>query len=253
MAVYRKSVYTDAYLENGENITTQLRRLNKYAIQNNITTLYHDFSGRDNKLLAELFDLELGEDLDHIIYGMSARENHGCYFDLTELTSFFPYRITRDANKRPLIRLFNIYKYITLDYISEKLDLQYTLYPQAMRSMIDAQKEQVIIRVKNEFKNSNFSILRVIKRLITGIDTYEEITNMYWLESLPPRIKNKSLDLYHKKDFIHLFSFLLDYFAKSVELVLKIKNIDLTGREILNIVTDDTKIYDWYKNLSQFF
>jgi hypothetical protein len=253
MAAYRKSIYTNAYLENGENITNQLRRLNKYAIQNNITTLYHDFTGRDNKLLAEFFDLELGEDLDHIVYGMSARENHDCYFDLTELTSFFPYRITSDANKRPLIRLFNIYKYITLDYISEKLDVQYTLYPQAMHPMIDAQKEQVIIRVKNEFKNSNFSILRVIKRLITGLDTYEEITNMYWFEPLPPRIKNKSLDLYHKKEFIHLFSFLLDYFAKSIELVLKIKNIDLTGREILDIVTDDVKIYNWYDNLSQFF
>jgi hypothetical protein len=255
MAAYRKSVYTDASitLEHGENIMAQLRRLNNYAIQNNITTLYHDFTGRDNKLLAELFDQELVEDLDHIVYGMSARENHGCYFDLTELTSFFPYRMTNDVNKRPLIRLFNIYKYITLDYISEKLDLQYALYPTSMHPMIDAQKEQVVNRVQNDFKNINFSILRVVKRLFTGDEKYEEITNTYWLECLPPTIKNKSFDLFHKKDYAQLFSFLLNYFAKSVDLVLKIKNIDLTGREILDIVTDDVKIYNWYNNLSQFF
>ena len=259
MAAYHKSVYTDASitLEHGENITAQLRRLNNYAIQNNITTLYHDFTGRDNKLLAELFDKELVEDLDHIVYGMSARENHGCYFDLTELTSFFPYRMTNyilnDIKKRPLIRLFNIYKYITLDYISEKLDVQYALYPPSMHPMIDAQKEQVVNRVKNDFKNINFSILRVVKRLLTGDEKYEEITNTYWLESLPPTMKNKSFDLFHKKDYAQLLSFLLNYFAKSVDLVLKIKNIDLTGREILDIVTDDVKIYNWYNNLSQFF
>ena len=259
MAAYRKSVYTDASitLDHGENITAQLRRLNNYAIQNNITTLYHDFTGRDNKLLAELFDQELGDDLDHIVYGMSARENHGCYFDLTELTSFFPYHMTNyilnDIKKRPLIRLFNIYKYITIDYISEKLDVQYEMYPPSMHPMIDAQKEQVVNRVKNEFKNINFSILRVVKRLLTGDEKYEEITNTYWLESLPPTIKNKSFDLYHQKDYVHLFSCLLNYFAKSVDLVLKIKNIDLSGREILDIVTDDVKIYNWYNNLSQFF
>ena len=254
---YRETVYTDPYitLDHGENITTQLRRLNNYAIQNNITTLYHDFTGRDNKLLADFFDLELGEHLDHIIYGLSAREDHGCYFDLTDITSYFPYRMigTSDKERRPYIKLFNIYKYITLDYISEKLELQYTFYPQSMHPMIDAQKQQVIKRVKNEFNNNNFSILRLVKRLITGEELYEEITNMYWIESLPLIIKNKSLDLYHKKDYNKLFSFLLDYFAKSVDLVLKIKNIDLTGREILNIVTDDVKIYYWYKNLSQFF
>ena len=256
---YRKSVYTDASitLDHGENITAQLRRLNNYAIQNNITTLYHDFTGRDNKLLAELFDQELGDDLDHIVYGMSARENHGCYFDLTEMTSFFPYHMTNyilnDIKKRPLIRLFNIYKYITIDYISEKLDVQYEMYPPSMHPMIDAQKEQVVNRVKNEFKNVNFSILRVVKRLLTGDEKYEEITNTYWLESLPPTIKNKSFDLYHQKDYVHLFSCLLNYFAKSVDLVLKIKNIDLSGREILDIVTDDVKIYNWYNNLSQFF
>ena len=57
----RKSVYTDPYeaKENYINITDQLRHLNNFAINNNITTLYHDFSGRRNALLAEYFDKEL--------------------------------------------------------------------------------------------------------------------------------------------------------------------------------------------------
>ena len=48
--------------------------LNKFSINNNITTLYHDFSGRQNALLAEYFDNEIDE--------ISERNKEKCSFEI---------------------------------------------------------------------------------------------------------------------------------------------------------------------------
>ena len=90
-----QSVYTDPYDCYGDstNITEELRELNKYVIDQGITLLYHDFTGRRNNLLAEYFDPEIKTHLNHVIYGMSARQDHGCYFDLLDTSSFFPVQL----------------------------------------------------------------------------------------------------------------------------------------------------------------
>ena len=117
IAIYSllKSVYTDPYECYGDdfiNITEELRDLNKYAMAENITLLYHDFTGRRNSLLADYFDEELGEHLNHIVYGLSARQDHGCYFDLTAPESYFSWRNEGGNHKRTYIILFNIYYYL---------------------------------------------------------------------------------------------------------------------------------------------
>jgi hypothetical protein len=105
IAIYSllQKVYTDPYDCYGDstNITADLRDINKYAMEENITLLYHDFTGRRNGLLAEYFDPELKSHLDHIVYGMSARQDHGCYFDLSEASSYFPWGRTTYGTPPP--------------------------------------------------------------------------------------------------------------------------------------------------------
>lgn len=257
--VMRKGVYTDPYQENNEyiNITEQLRHLNLFAINNNITTLYHDFSGRQNALLAEYFDHELNENLDHIVYGLSAREDHGCMFDLTDISSYFPFKTDYlsflNDNKRILIKLFNIFRFTTLDIIKEKLELEKTNYPPYMHSMIEKQKEQVINSIKTEFKNDSFSNLRIIVRLINGMETYEEIKFVYFFNKLPNFEKTKVLTMYHEKQFNKVLDYLMYYYGKKIDLICKIKEFDISGREILEFIVNGSNPYDWYKSLDNFF
>ena len=253
-----KDVYTDPYeSKNGYiNITEQLRKLNLFAIENNITTLYHDFTGRKNSLLAEYFDSSLYDHLDHIIYSLSAREDHGCIFDLSHISSYFPFRIDSQSfinhNKRVIIRLFNIFRFTTMDTITEKLEIETMNYPPYMHIMIEKQKEQVITTIKDELKNDIFSILRIILRLVKEEEKYEEIKHVYFFNNLPECEKNKALSLYHEKKFNNLLDFLINYYGKKIDLVVKIKGLDISGREILQFIINGTNPYDWYKSLQNF-
>ena len=254
-----KDVYTDPYeSKNGNiNITEQLRKLNLFAIENNITTLYHDFTGRKNSLLAEYFDSSLYEHLDHIIYSLSARQDHGCIFDLSQISSYFPFRIDSQSfinrNKRVIIRLFNIFRFTTMDTITEKIEIETMNYPPYMRIMIEKQKEQVITTIKDELRNDIFSILRIILRLVKEEEKYEEIKHVYFFNNLPEYEKNKALSLYHEKKFNNLIDFLINYYGKKIDLVVKIKELDISGREILQFIINGTNPYDWYKSLENFF
>ena len=257
--VMRKSVYTDPYQPNDDyiNITQQLKHLNLFAINNNITTLYHDFSGRSNALLAEYFDDDLYDHLDHIIYGLSAREDHGCIFDLTTISSYFPFKIDYyqflNQNKRIIIKLFNIFRFTTMDTIEEKLEIEIKNYPPYMLEMIEKQKEQVIRSIKSELRYDIFSNLRIIVRLIKGDEKYEEITNVYFFNNLPEYQKGKVLTMYHEKKFNELLDYLMNYYGKKMEIVSKIKNLDVSGREILEFIINGENPYDWYKALNHFF
>ena len=257
--VMRKCVYTDPYEEKPDfiNITKQLEELNSFAINNNITTLYHDFTGRKNALLAEYFDNELNDDLDHIVYGLSAREDHGCRFDLTGISSYFPFRVDFQPfinnNKRVIIRLFNIFRFMTMDTIEEKLEIEMKNYPPYMLSMIEKQKEQVINAIKTELRNEIFANLRVILRLVKGEETYEEIKFVYFFNNLPEYEKTKALTMYHEKKFKNLLDYLMNYYGKKIDTVSKIKALDVSGREILEFIVNGSNPYDWYKSLDNFF
>jgi hypothetical protein len=257
--VMRKCVYTDPYEEKPDyiNITKQLQHLNSFAIKNNITTLYHDFTGRKNALLAEFFDKELNNDLDHIVYSLSAREDHGCKFDLTDISSYFPFRIDfqqfLNHNKRVIIRLFNIFRFTEMDTIKDKLEIEINNYPPYMRAMIEKQKDQVINSIKTELRNEIFTILRLIVRLVKGEETYEEIKNVYFFNNLPEYEKTKSLTMYHEKKFNNLLDYLMNYYGKKIDTVSKIKDLDVSGREILEFIINGENPYDWYNSLNNFF
>jgi len=179
--VYRELVYTDVDINpaaKAVNMTHHLRDLNNLAKEKGASLLYHNFTGRNTAtLLAEYFDTENLEHLDQIIYSLSAREDHGCFFDLTQPNATFPFRLApaRQApaaqqapavqQKRPVIKMFNFYKYIAnncYDKMAEELED----YPAEMRPLEEVQRNQIINNIRNQFKNVNLSILRHVRNLI---------------------------------------------------------------------------------------
>lgn len=256
IAIYSllKSVYTDPYECYGDdfiNITEELRDLNNYAIAENITLLYHDFTGRRNSLLADYFDDELSEHLNHIVYGMSARQDHGCYFDLSEPGSYFPWRNEGGNHKRACIILFNIYYYL----VNNKTNLISSDYVCYVGSGPDPniQIEQVITSVKSDLINHMLSLLRVIFRLIVGDEQRADINIDYCFNFIAKYHRQKFLNLYNDTNYIELYANLVDYFSRDVDRVAKLKNLDLTGKEILQFITYGDKPYEWCGNIKNHF
>lgn len=92
--------YSDQYC--GTNIDTFFQQLNCDSIQNNWFTVINDFSGKIMPALASYYDELLGNHINHIVYGLGARKDGGCYLPLAEPVCNFVYII--DSN---CIKVFN--------------------------------------------------------------------------------------------------------------------------------------------------
>lgn len=250
----RTDVYTEPYKEynhnNGQDITSLLRGLNEYVMRNNIAFLYHDFTGKNNKLLAEFFDEDLSEHLDHVIYGLSLREDHGCYFDLTEPCSYHPYYLTADGQ----LKFYNIYYYT----INNKINLlqadiveKYIANNNNNQHIITQHNRQIQEIIKKEVLNVVLQALRGVFRLITEEPQPEEKTIAF--NYFPPKKRLICWALYQEKNYTELYIYILTEFGKKIDIFANLKGLDMTGKEILEFITQDDDPFMWYNNVKQFF
>ena len=259
--VSRQAVYTDAdllkdYSERYHNITEPLRDLNTFAKENRVSLLYHDFSGRKTALVAEYFDKENQDHLDQIIYSLSAREDHGCFFDLTQLTAFFPFRLDTTA-ERPVVRMFNYYKFIVNATYGLKEEIQNELeeFPREMHPLAETQREQIIKILRDQLKNINLSLLRQVQADKVYKEKHKakpepEPVNDYTFNQLPHLYRDMFLELYKEKEYSLLYELLFNYIASELDILAQLKNLVMSGDELLTFITLDEDPYKWYNTLN---
>ena len=165
----------------------------------------------------------------------------------------FPYKLCFNSNNKQsvFIKLFNIFYYISQlnqnenenqnDIINE-LENQYIEYPSSTHEMINSQKQQVIKTIKKELKDNTLTLLRLISRLNSGNEQRENINTEYFLTNLPELERKEAISLYNDLNYNKLFDYLLDYYSKKIEIIIKIKRLDLTCREIMRFITNDQNI-----------
>jgi hypothetical protein len=238
------------------DITNEMRDLNKFAAENkNVTTLYHDFTGRYVNLVAELFDEEIqSEDLDHIIYGLSAREDHGCYFDLMSLNSYMPFRLIHEPeNGISRISFFNIFQYIKNEncHLIEKNMKHY--YPPYMHEMIKNQSKIVLDSLKTEFKNHIFSKMRVLLKLIRGEEKHEDIAKINFWVNVTQTKKVYIDEMFNERRYDELFDYLLDHYSKKIDVMAKICLMEWEGKDLIHFIINknEKNLYNWYTNLDE--
>ena len=238
------------------DITQEMRDLNKFAAENkNVTTLYHDFTGRYVNLVAELFDEEIqSEDLDHIIYGLSAREDHGCYFDLMSLNSYMPFRLIHEPeNGISRISFFNIFQYIKNEncHLIEKNMKHY--YPPYMHEMIKNQSKIVLDSLKTEFKNHIFSKMRVLLKLIRGEEKHEDIAKINFWVNVTQTKKIYIDEMFNERRYDELFDYLLDHYSKKIDVMAKICLMEWDGKYLIRFIINknEKNLYNWYTNLDE--
>ena len=258
--VYRQNVYTDPdLLENGLNITPMLRDLNQFAKEKQVSLLYHDFTGRQTALLAEYFDSENKDYLDQIIYGMSGREDHGCFFDLTQPTAYFPFKLDYHGNRRTVIKMFNYYNYcVNKTYDISKKELE--TYAPEMHSMALAQKEQVIRTIHTQFKVTNISALRQVRKYLLQAEQHiaaQHIAEQHQAQAehnfndMPKFYREMFADLFKEKDYSLLYELLFNYCASELDKLTNLKDMALTGEDLLTFITMDEDPYKWYNTMNE--
>lgn len=255
--VWRQDVHTEPdefFPVASINISENLRDLNQFSMENNVSLLYHDFTGRRTALVAEYFDHEINGRLDQIVYGMSARENHGCYFDLAKPTSYFPFRIekTEDlSNRRPIIKLFNYFKFIVNDSF-HLLRREISLFPEHMQPLIEEQKKQIISSYFDRFKYCEMSLLRqahMAHNVREPIKENDTLTIHFDINRIQRHLFN---ELYKEKNYKLLYELVFNFCANQLNVISNVKQLDINGEEMLLIIIDDKNPYQWLKNIEMF-
>lgn len=299
--VWRQDVTTIPYFNNNNNnanpaavdITQELRLLNLFAIEQRVSLLYHDFTGKPVRLLSEYFDEEISQHLDQIVYGMSAREDHGCYFDLTHANAFFPIRIEGnlpsaplglrllqppqqqappppqappqaphnnmivvDNNMRPIIKMFNYYKYIVNDTLYQ-LPQAIAAYPfYTIETMIHLQREQIVRDYTRRFKEVQLTLLRQLRFIMLNpIEEEErarEIQFNYMFTEIHFIPRQLFLELLTAREYQTLYNELYQYIATQLNVIAGIMEMEITGAEMLQGITSDEDPYRWYNNIRLF-
>ncbi len=268
---FRKTVITKASIYNNSegltDITEDLRELNKLCIQNDITFVYHDFTGRDTyKNLDFYFEDLISDYSDQIIYGIGNGFFTGCYFDMCDKKSHLATVI--ENKKRKVIKIFNIKHIVKQYYLKYKNMNNYTIdiyfasilerFGFEQSEQIYGQIEKMLEDFKYNFKNYSIYLLRRIKefneRLLQGVpekDDDDFCGNYYYFNNIPTHIKIIIEKMYQTKD-INIFSKSLEMIANVYEKELKfiILNTQFqhyTPIETLSYITSNSDKYKWFE------
>jgi hypothetical protein len=232
------------------DISDELHDLNQFCIQSDISLLCHDYTGRNMKLIAEYFDKTLGENIDKIVYGFGARADFGCYFDLTKPVARYPFRIER-GNVRYFLRFANLYKFIRTR--------QFNAIEENNKEGRMSRQEQLILRehldeffrtIKSNVLNNMMYSLRTVYHINKGIlsDLNENLFSRF-----EPAIMDEFIMLYRTKQFSRLFEALLEYYSDEMDIYAKLQHFDVSGYEMLKIITSNPDPYKWCDELKQFY
>ena len=237
------------------HIYSQLHDMNEYTLSVGGSLLFNMYSGANISLLAETFDSEYINNLDQIVYGIGGRINHGCFFDMHTDLAYFATRIdnvtilhsSEGVIKRPLIKMFNYYKHIlnkTIGSDAERRDI--SSYPRPSLKYINAQINNIVVSLWDDFKNTHLFMLRQIYNKLHSpvcMASLEEI-NLYG-GNLPLEELNEYNKLVKEKQYDLLYSLVYSKCEEVIDTILKIKKKDLDGSNLMSFIVGIDNPYEW--------
>lgn len=265
---FRKAVKTKINNHHSDDsivdITDNLFQLNRISIENDITLLYHDFTGQDTpKLLEKYFDNQIRNNLDHIIYGIGGGYINGCYYDFTSKEAFFA--TTIEYESRPVIKVFSIIEKLNKfnflketgnnirfeDFIGFEIEKYGIHNVETIMSQISNLKEDF----KFKFKNYIIYILRIVKDYKHDEKKDSILDLNYYLNRIDTDKKIKSLIEFKDSN---LFEKTIEIFAEMFKNEIKIMTVgtryeEFNCCELIQMVTANNDKYKWFDTFNQIF
>ena len=232
-------------MEGHNDITEELHQLNQLAINENILLVYHDYSGRNVKLVADYFDPYIMEDLDHIIYGLGARGDNGCYIDILDPSSKFASRLDKTViYRRDIIKVFNIYHLL---YNKLNIHEETSKYDFGMINYISSMVHSIVTNTHEQFNNDIFSKLRTIYQLMIGKTKIEEIQPRY-IDNMFNNLGEKELlySLLKSQKYDVCFNKMIEIYSHELEKIIYLKNLQTDNLSLMKHLVSDPSEYKWY-------
>ena len=241
------------------NITPELEKLHQLAIEQNITMVYHNFTGHDDiKFIQQRFEPTITPHLDHIIYGLGCGNITGCYYDLTQPEAMFATKIVR-GDVRPMISIFNIdevvYNYLSIygdkpDFPTFLQSIIETYDDDVSAAVIVAQINHYIATFIDIFRNNIMYLLRLAKndeiKFLKGDKIIIDLNSYGFCHILSRDFARHISNLYKNPDenlFSSIVELIYDHYQIQFELLGYRKK--MSGREFLSNIIADPDRYKW--------
>ena len=237
------------------HIHSHLRHMNEYMLSIGGSLLFNMYSGYNISIIAETFDAEHINSLHQIVYGIGGRINHGCFFDMYSESAYFATRkdtviIQRSSGEcitRPVIKMFNYYHHLlnkTVGSHVERLDI--LNYPRNEIKYINAQINNILVSLWEDFKTTHLFVFRQIYNKAYGLECMSSVEdiNLYG-GNLSADDINEYNKLLEEKQYNLLYSLVYNKCEEAIDLILKVKKKDIRGREIMSFLTFINNPYEW--------
>jgi hypothetical protein len=120
-------------------------------------------------------------------------------------------------------------------------------YPREMHVWTELHKNKIIENSVAGFKNTHLSVLRELYRAIHKNNENNHHPNFNYL----PLIYRGLFDeLYNQTEYSLLNELFSNYLESELEIIIHLKNLAITGEQMLNMITDGDDPYKWYDNLN---
>jgi hypothetical protein len=239
--------------DNTTDIEDNLRYFHDICIKQNITYVYHDYSGANLRCLYNLFNDEIRNNLEHIIYGFGNGYIDDCIINMLEPKSQLVTKLIH--GNRPIIKCYNI------DYIINKNINLYEYISQFDISKIELISEinkYVFQKIYEEFYNNIVYIFRKLKEYQEQISSGKFVFNEQMLfpyncVTVEKSVINKLNDLISSSDN-SLFEKGKEIFGNQYYKFFKLciantRFENYTSQQLINFITSDPNPYNWYNSV----
>ena len=241
-------VYRDMYHGDGHNITHELSQLIEICKSEYVNMIYHDFSGRPLLPIYEYHQEHIADHANHIVIGLGAQGDFGCYFDMTSDVASFAMKPQIAPNRRNYIDICSPRYYLASGKtIEQALDD----YPHCNSSVLCEQFTRICKDKFDELISKVFYKLRFLKQIQSTSDeelgkiTSENLVKMYDTPlglQIYACFENRNFDM----AFIHAVEF---YGPKYSALCLN-SGLQMSGTDLIyRIVSSAKDVYSWAAEL----
>lgn len=238
---------------NSIDITNNLYELNQLCIDENITMIYHDFTGAGTaKKLEKYFLNQINNHLEHIIYGISTIDE--CYYDFTLPEAYFATKLTQ-KEKRKMIKIFNIFD-IFVKFEKENAVNFMNFLNMSIHEYDNKFIDNIMYQIENIKKNFAYVFKNYAIYILRGIKNYSQTRDNPDIDYYMNRISlsKNIINLNSDNVFDEIVKIIADLYKNEIMLCLSNTIFsEMKPTDIIFMVTDDTDKYKWFSTFNNIF
>lgn len=251
LQILRENVTHDAYSymlyhNDGYNITSDLSRLIEICKMEYCNLIYHDFSGRQLLPIYNHHENQIGEHSNHIVIGLGAQGDFGCYFDMTSPVATFAMKPDVSPRNRNFVNICSP-RY----YLNKGLSIEHAQrdYPVCNVEVLHEQFTRICKDKFDDLVSRVFYNLRFLKKLQKDDDVRAEQFTQTYGEMLGMTILSRIYEGNYETAFIEA----LEFYGPQYDSLCTHSKLPLSGVDLLyQIISDAKNEYSWTTELRKY-